>query len=126
MRGQLTVEFTVIALLVVLIFSTSVFVFGERNNAFNAGRKLMDARQFSASLARAVNDVYLAGEGARTQVFLPQPFDYNVSVGGRYLEVSFDNKSVYAALLTSNVRVNSFTAGGYVSVRRLDQNMVIG
>ncbi len=126
MRGQLTVEFAVVALLIVLLFSASVFVFGERNNAFNASRKLMDARQFSAGLARAANDIYLAGEGARTQVFLPRPFDYNVSVDGRYLEVSFDNKSVYASLLTPNVRVNSFAAGGYVSVRRLDQNVVIG
>ncbi len=126
MRGQLSVEFVVVALLVGLIFSVSVYVAGQQSNTFNANKKLLDAKQIALRLARTANDVYLAGPGAQTKVFTPNEFDYNLAVNGRSLEVSFDNQFVDAPLVSSNVRVNSFTPGGFVSVARVDQNVVIG
>ena len=126
LRGQLTVEFVVVLLIVTLLFSASVFVAGEQSNSFNASKRFLDAKQLALKMARTVNDVYLAGDGAKTRVFMPAPFDYNLSVSGRYLEASFDNQFADAPLVSSNVRVNSFTAGGYVFVARLDQNVVIG
>lgn len=126
MRGQISVEFMLVCLLVVMLFSASVFVFSERNASYEAGKKLLQAKQYASRLARAANDVYLAGPGASASVFMPAPFDYNVAVQGRYLEVSFNSQFADAPLVFLGARVNSFEAGSYVQVRRVDQNVVIG
>ncbi len=126
MRGQISVEFVIVCLFIVMLFSVSVYISGQQSNTLNASKKILDAKQIALHLARVVNDVYLAGPGAKTQVFTPNEFDYNLAVNGRSLEVSFDNQFADAPLVSSNVRVNSFTAGGFVSVARVDQNVVIG
>ncbi|HIH16447.1 MAG TPA: hypothetical protein HA252_03520 [Candidatus Diapherotrites archaeon] len=126
MGGQLSVEFIVVSLIVLLIFSASVFVYGERQQAFEASKKLLEAKQLALHLARTMNDVYLAGEGASTRIFLPKPFDFNVLVSGRYLELSFDNQFVDAPLVSAHARINSFSAGGFVPVAYRDENVVVG
>lgn len=71
-KAQVSVEMVILlsALLILLMGIISTFSSASDRSFFS--KRTVSAREFSERLAYGINNVYLAGEGASTEVVLPE------------------------------------------------------
>ena len=71
-RAQLSVEIIILlsALLIIIMAIISSFAIGPERSVLN--KRSTSAREYSERLAYAINNIYLAGDGARLSLGLPQ------------------------------------------------------
>jgi hypothetical protein len=83
-QAQLSVEIIIIlsALLIILMAIISSFAIGPESSILN--KRSSSAREYSERLAYAINNIYLAGDGARLSLELPPTLldgtSYSISI----------------------------------------------
>jgi len=110
-KGQVSVEFMVIAGVLASILLFSMFIFNEQNSTFGFTKKTAEAKVIANKVARMVNEIYVAREGADKNILLGKEFDYNISFAGNVVRVNWEDNFVDAPLVTSAVDQNVFVAG---------------
>jgi len=105
-NGQVSMEFVVVlaALFMVLMFSVSAY--SERNEGFIYAKEIFRANGLATELARGINNVWVAGEGASLEVPTKGLLaDFNVSSEGNTIEVKWRGNLLDAPLATMNLDV---------------------
>jgi len=54
-KAQITVEFTIVLVLLFLVLGASLAIFSERNAALNASRAQLEAKNLAFNVARTIN-----------------------------------------------------------------------
>ena len=112
-RAQLSVEMIILlsAVLIILMAMLSSFATGPEKSVFN--KRSASAREYSERLAYAINNIYLAGDGAGLSLELPQTlidgtgYSMNIYPDKHLIDITwlsganFDHSSIQ--LLTSSL-----------------------
>jgi len=71
-KGQVTVEFTAVIALATIIFLVVVNLITQERRATSQAMWAADAEDTAMKIARTINSIYLAGDGAKTNLTLPK------------------------------------------------------
>lgn len=119
-KGQISTEFIIIALVLFMVFLFVVGVYGNQLTGFIYSKQGYEANRIGNKLGSAINSVYLAGDGTEEKIVLEKGIDFNVSVYSNSLKVSWGTEYgnfVSKVLFTDDVTVDSaLSFGGYVTV----------
>jgi len=118
-KGQVSVEFLIVLVLLLSLFLFSLAIFSEKNSGFILSKENYEARLVAKQVARTINYVHLAGQGTEARILLQKRVDFNVSVLGNAVVVEWRDNYHDAALLTDNVTVNSLKQGGLINVKNV-------
>ena len=125
-KAQVSVEFLVVLALLFGLFLFSVAIFAERNSGYIHSRERQEAGLVAGKLARAINGVHLAGEGAEARLLLENKgVDFNVAVLGNAVVVEWQGNYVDSALVTESVSAEALGLGGFVNVRNVSGRVVV-
>ena len=119
-KGQVSVEFIIVLMLLFSLFLFSLWVFGEKNETYIYAKENHEAKLLANKLARTVNSVYLAGNGTEARVLVERNIDFNVSAAGRSIIIGWRDNYVDAALLTDNITLGQVTQGNWVNVKNIN------
>lgn len=70
-RSQISVEFLIIFISLLFIFTLVLSMTSTRNSIFFAAKKNLHAREMGDMVAFAINEVYLVGPNATKTIYLP-------------------------------------------------------
>lgn len=124
-KGQVSIEFLIVVILLFAILLFSLAVFTQRNTGYIQARQSREASLLADGLAREINAVYLAGTGTETSFLVEKRSDFNVSFLGNSLIVEWENGYVDRAVLTDNISVKSLSQGQLVSIRNVSGGIEI-
>lgn len=126
-KGQITVEFIIVLVILFIIFGFALFTYSERNSGFIYSREFFEARNFANKIALTINKIYLAGNGAETIFLLDDKgYGFDVNFVGRAVEISWRDNFVDAPLLTDQIIVGDFNVGKFVLVKRDGSKIIFG
>ncbi len=124
-RGQISIEFLIVLILLSSLLLFSLAVFSERNTGFIHARENFEARLLADKMAREINAVYLAGNGTETRLLFEQRVDFNVSVLGNAVVLEWRNGYVDAPVLTDDITIISLSQGTWINVRNVSGGIEI-
>lgn len=124
-KGQVSIEFIIVILMLLALFMFSLGVFAERNAGYIHSREQFEAKVLAEKLARTINAVHTAGNGTEAAILLEKNGDFNVTVSGNAVNVEWRDNFVDSALLTDNVTINSLTLGNFVNVKNVSGGIEI-
>ena len=124
-NGQITVEFMVALGVIALIFSSSLYVFSEKNSGFAYSKESFNAGLLARELSSCINATLLAGDGAETTVLLKDKGDFNISVSSGSVRVFYGSEYASSKILTGRVAIKSLSLGGRVNVKNRSGGIVI-
>jgi len=124
-KGQVSFEFTIILILLFSLFLFAIWVFQGKNTELIFSKENFEAELLSEKFSREINNVFLAGHGTETKILLEKNADFNVSVPGDKVIVSWRGYYADAPLLTGNVKAGSIRAGGFVNIRNVNGGIEI-
>ncbi len=126
-QGQISVEFLIILTILFLVLIFSVWTYGVKNKEVNDYRINESAKLVAFSTATAINGAYLAGDGFESVVEMDSfGFDFNISVDGSAVVVSWGRGLVDYPILTNRVVLGSITFGEMATVQTRDGNVFLG
>jgi CRISPR/Cas system-associated protein endoribonuclease Cas2 len=101
-RGQISAEFVITLILLFLMFSVIVFISAQQKENINFSSDKIKAKTLMEKVSRAVNGIYLSGNGSTTKI--AKNFDLNLGVEENILMVKFGKgQFVSASLLTKRI-----------------------
>ena len=124
-KAQISVEFIIVLVLLFSLFLFSLWVFAERNTGYIYSRENHEAMLLANKLARTINNVYLAGNGMEAELLLEKRGDFNVSVSGNAVIVSWRDNYLDAALLTDEISAGGVEIGQKVNVKNVNGGVVV-
>ncbi len=124
-KGQVSVEFLIVLALLLALLLFSLAVFAERNSGFIYSKERHEAGLLAGKLARTINGVHLAGDGAEARLLLEKRLDFNVAVLGNAVVVEWRDNYVDVALLTENVSAEQLELGKFVNVKNNGGSVVV-
>lgn len=89
-KAQLTTEFVIIMIAVLLIFSILFQIYMNRQIESRGLREQVAAERITEQVAWSINAVYLGGTGSSTEVYVPE-----LLLGRRNFTLSVDDSLVY-------------------------------
>jgi len=101
-RGQITAEFVITLVILFSLFSVIVFISVQQkeNTDFNSNK--IKAITLMEKTARAVNGVYLSGEGSETEI--TKEFDFEIGFEENVLMIKFSQgQFVSTSLITKKI-----------------------
>jgi len=120
-KGQVSIEFIIVIVLLLALFLFSLTIFSERNSGYIYSKESYEARLIADKLAAAVNTVHLAGPGTEANVLLEERgIDFNVSVTGNAVVVEWRDSHIDSGLLTDNVTTGAISTGNLVNVKNVN------
>ncbi|MBS3058802.1 MAG: hypothetical protein J4224_00045 [Candidatus Diapherotrites archaeon] len=126
-KAQITVEFTIVLVLLFLVLGASLAIFSERNAALNASRAQLEAKNLAFNVARTINQVHLAGNGTETAVLLDDKgLGFDLNIAGNSVDVSFGGGTASAPLITPQIVSGTYAIGEFVDVRNNNGNIEFG
>lgn len=112
-KAQISAEFVIIASIALVVFLIVFAIIDKRNSNLYSTKTMLYARQESDSLANSINTVFLAGDGARKVISLPETLkdssNYTINIYPTFhlIEITWDylgkNKQYTSTLITSNI-----------------------
>lgn len=114
MKGQISFEFLVAFLFLVLSFLVSMAIYQDESQNANLFLATMSAQYVASDFSQAINGVYQCGNGCSYTLQLEN--GYSLSIRGRLLEVPGGPNFGQADLVTDNVTLQSATPGQYIKV----------
>jgi len=124
-KGQVSVEFLIVLALLLGLLLFSLAVFAERNSGFIYSKERYEAGLLAGKLARTINGVHLAGDGAEAILLLEKGIDFNVAVLGNAVVVEWRGSYVDSALLTEDVSAGQLELGKFVNVKNVGGSVVV-
>ena len=121
MKGQVTVEFMIILILLFSLFGFALFVYSEQNKGLIHSKEAFNAKALAKKFGNSINAIYLINGNASTEILL-EPGDFNYSIEGRNLRIHYRTNFFSNALMTNQVIVNtdSNETGKEVRIRKED------
>lgn len=118
MKGQVTVEFIIILILLFSLFGFSLFVYSEQNKGLILSKEAFNAKALAKKFGNSINAVYLVDGNASTALWLEDGFSY--SLEGRNLRIHYRTNFFSHALMTKEVIVDtdSNETGREVKIRK--------
>ena len=89
-KGQASVEFMIVAVLLLILFGIVLYTFGQRNSYFNIDSERLEAEMAARQVSMAVGNVHAAGNGAEMELALTQK-DMNFDAAGGSIRVFYGN-----------------------------------
>ena len=124
-KAQVSVEFLIVLIAVTLILLASVFIFSEKNSGFILSKENSEARLAAKKVSRAVNEVFLDGNGTTSLVALERSFDYEIACSGNAVQVKWKSNFVDSPMLTDSVTLNSLELGELVKVSNVGGVVIV-
>jgi len=118
-KGQVSIEFLIIVIVLLSLFLFSLFVFNEKNSGLIFSKQGYEARLLAGKLAGTINEVYLAGDGAEARILLENKGDFNVSIANGAAIVEWQGNYVAKKLMTGNASASPLSLGKWVNVRNV-------
>ncbi|MBU2100133.1 hypothetical protein KKB11_02795 [Candidatus Micrarchaeota archaeon] len=101
-RGQISVEFIITLILLFLMFSVIVFISTQQKENIDFGADKIKAKTLLEKTSRAVNGIYLSGNGSETKI--TKNFDLDFGIEENTLRVEFGKgQFVSTSLLTKKI-----------------------
>jgi hypothetical protein len=136
-RAQISTEFIMIASIALAVFLIALIIIGRRDDEIYPGLTRLYARTEADSLASSINTIFLAGEGARKTISIPETlmtgeeYAINISPSNRLVEIRWNysgNIRQYAAtLVTAGITGDMNPLRGTAfTVSNIDGGIVIG
>lgn len=134
-RAQVSIEMVILLSALLILLMGIISTFSSATDRSFISRRAVSAREFSERLAYGINNVYLAGEGAETEILIPQTLidntNYSISIypSSHILEVSWkarqDIERHQVQLLTAGLTGNLSGIHGPVSLLNANGTVVI-
>lgn len=115
-KAQVSVEFMIILAILfgILLFSTAIFGSNTRDLALI--KQSEEAKIIADNTGRAINAIYLAGNGASTQIVFEQSFDYNILVENNAIRIGWETQFADSQLLTDNIIISGISPGSIARI----------
>lgn len=113
-RGQVSAEFSIILVYVILVFFIILFVSVSQETLLKNVKDNYEATAVAVKLSSVINNIYLGGDGARANVSIPLISDYNITAQDRYLVVQKSSVTVERALLTNRTNFSSINTSIFI------------
>lgn len=123
-KGQLTAEFIIILIVLLGLLMFCVGVFSGQMNQFVFMREQLESSRIANSVANVINQVYRDGNGASAPLYIPNSFDFNVTVSQHAVVVTNQTGFVEAPIVTGSVSSVVMNPGTNWRVNHVDQNVV--
>lgn len=124
-KGQVSVEFIIVLILLFGVLLFSLAVFGERNQLLVLSQERYEAQLAANQIAEKANSVLIAGPGTETTFYLGQLQGFTPSVAGNAVRVSWKDNFVDSALLSDKVTVNGLGFGREIRIENLGGAILI-
>jgi len=126
-HGQISVEFLIILIVLFLVLIFSVWVSGVKGKEVNDYKINESAKLAAFNTATAINGAYLAGDGFESVAEMDGfGFDFNISVEGSAVIVSWEDNFVDYPILTDRVVLGAVAFGEIATIRTMDGNVFLG
>ena len=123
MRAQITVDFIIILLVVLSIFSVLMGIYITKSRGVSEVMSKLESERIGENIAWSVNGVSRGGDGARMEIYIPDAIDgeaYYVSVQGRWVEVVWSHggseNHLAVPLMTNSTKGNTFMPGSLLTI----------
>ena len=105
-KAQISVEFLISIILVMVLFGFALFFYIEKNTEFINIQQTSEAQGAAQKLARTISEIHSAGNGVETNVYLNeiQGFDFNIEVSQNKVRVYWNDNFTSYALTTKNTQ----------------------
>ncbi|MFH1695074.1 MAG: hypothetical protein ABH850_01425 [Candidatus Micrarchaeota archaeon] len=118
-RGQISAEFVITIMILFLMFSAIVFVSIQQKENLDFSSKKIKAKTLLEKTTRAVDGIYLAGNGSQT--LITKEFDFELEFEENSLKVKYgQGQFVSAGLLTKRIIFISKADAGEIRIKNLD------
>lgn len=126
-KGQITIEFLLGLIGILSLFVISVQVYSVKNLQLQDIQEFYDSKHASLDLARNLNEIYLAGNGAAGEFYLQKVKDANVSISAGKVQVITRSQTAETAIIARTITVNStLTTGVRIRIQNINNGLVIG
>ncbi len=129
-KGQVSVEMIILLSALLILLMGFISTFSSASDRSYLSRRAVSAREFSERLSYGINNVYLTGDDAETEIELPETLidntNYSISIypSQHILEISWrgrqDMERHQVQLLTGDISGN--ISGIYGTVRLFNAN----
>jgi len=118
-KGQISTEFVITIMILFLMFSAIVFVSIQQKENLDFSSKKIKAKTLLEKTARAVDGIYLAGNGSQT--LITKEFDFELEFEENSLKVKYgQGQFVSAGLLTKRIIFVSKNDAGEIRIKNFD------
>jgi hypothetical protein len=123
MRAQVSVDFIIASLVVMIIFTVIFGVYITKTDGIGDVMSNLESQRIGERIAWSMNDVSRGGDGANAEVFIPDRIwgeEYYVSIEGRWVEVTYqhggeENRMAFP-LMTNKTKGGVFMPNSRLSV----------
>ncbi|MFH1447763.1 MAG: hypothetical protein ABIG39_02775 [Candidatus Micrarchaeota archaeon] len=126
MRAQISVDFIIASIAVMIMFSLIFNLYAEKNRGINTIMASLEAERIGEKLAWGINDVARAGDGAKTDIIIPETIlgeGYYAYVEGRWVDVTWHHGGVENhlsfPLMTSNTKKGMIEPGSHLTIMNI-------
>jgi len=114
-RSQGTPEYMMAISFMLLVFLFVTFMMIEKQNESYDFKVFLDAKRVGGSVADNINTIAQQGHGYYRYISVPEKLygelNYDILVGGAFLEINWSNQNWAANLITSNVTLIQLEKG---------------
>ncbi len=97
MRAQISVDFIIASIIVMILFTLIFGLYAEKNKGIGTVMSSLEAERVGEKIAWNVNDVARGGDGARSEVIVPEMIlgeEYYIYINDRWIEVTWQHGGV--------------------------------
>ena len=113
-RAQVSAEFSIILIYVLLVFFIILFISVSQEKVLSSIKDNYEANAVAIKLSSAINNVFIAGDGAHLNISIPLTSDYNITIRDRYLSVAKSSDIIEKVLLTNRTNFTSINTSSFV------------
>ena len=118
-KGQISAEFMISLVVLFLLFSLVVFVSSQQKENTDFNSEKIKAKTLAEKTARAVNGIYLSGNGSTTVI--EKEFDFEIEFGENSVKVKFrQGQFVSVSLITNKIIFTSKENAGEILIKNSD------
>ena len=127
MLAQISVEFTLLVSILVIILLLTIYYNSSIYVEMNSAKVYSDGQKISDQIASEINLALKAGNGYSRVFYTPikvsNSFDYNITVNNYLVTVSWKDSSVRSVVLTNNL--NGTLVKGQNLIKNLNGNVYV-
>lgn len=126
-KGQVSMEFIISVLAVLLVFVFCFGIFAERSSMNNYSVEKWSGENVVASFARNINNVYLLDNNSSVceYIYWNEP-NQHLELGGRTVAASMDDSYSDASLVTNNIIWGITDVNGLICFSKRNDFVYVG
>lgn len=117
-KAQVTTEIIVVLAIAFFVFIVFLSIILSKEGEIEAKRTSNNADKLAKLISASINQVYIAGNGARKTIYIPNSMNgvtgYNITISGTTVDVSYERAHVQDSLVTS--RISGAFSKGYNNI----------